>query len=249
MAKKLKEWFDGDCAALLGRAIAAHHTSFDIDGYISEVENGVSNLELKDRVRFMSDALRKRLPDKFENAAVIIQASLGPPLSSETGMFTTGYWLMPVARLVEDHGLAYPDISLNLCEAITQRHTAEYAVRPYIKNHKTKALKRIREWTHHPNSHVRRLASEGIRPRLPWASRLEEFTSDPSQALEIVEPLCTDPSPYVRKSVANLINDISKDHPEKIIKLIAQWQNEATKETEWIIRHGSRTLRKHGLCE
>ena len=127
MAKKLKEWFDGDCAALLGRAIAAQYATFDVEDYVSAVSSGVVNLELKDRVALMSDALRARLPNDYGETAAILHASLGPPLAGETGMFNTGYWLMPVARLVEDHGLDHPEVSLDLCEAITQRHTAEYA--------------------------------------------------------------------------------------------------------------------------
>lgn len=249
MAKKLKDWFDRDCAARLGRAIAAHHGSFEVDAYAAEIDRGIAGLELKERVRLMSDALRARLPLDYKQAAQILKASLGPPLDGETGMFTTGYWLMPVAQIVEDHGTNDPDVSLDLCEAITQRNTAEYAVRPYLEQHTAKTLDHVHTWTKHQNSHVRRLASEGVRPRLPWARHLEAFIADPSPALEVAERLRADPSPYVRKSVANLINDVSKDHPETIVDLVTRWQNGALKETQWIIRHGTRTLRKNGLWD
>ncbi len=249
MAKKLKDWFDRDCAARLGRAIAAHHGSFDVDAYAGEIDRGIAGLELKERVRLMSDALRARLPTDYKQAAPILKASLGPPLDGETGMFTTGYWLMPVAQLVEDHGTNDPDISLDLCQAITQRNTAEYALRPYLEQHTAKTLGRVQTWTNHQSSHVRRLASEGVRPRLPWARQLEAFIADPSSALAVAERLRADPSPYVRKSVANLINDVSKDHPETVLDLVTQWQIGAPKETQWIIHHGTRTLRKKGLMD
>lgn len=247
MAKKLKDWFDRDCAILLGRAIKANHKTFDIDCYAAEVDRGIWPLELKDRVGLMSNALRTRLPEDYKDAATIIAASLGPPLEREAGMFTTGYWLMPVARLVEDHGTNELDTSLDLCEAITQRHTAEYSIRPYLELYPNETLNRMHQWVRHPNSHVRRLASEGVRPRLPWARRLNDFIQDPEPAVAIAHALRSDPSPYVCKSVANLINDISKDHASIIVELVGRWQNDASQDTKWIIRHGTRTLRKRGM--
>ena len=247
MAKKLKDWFDRDCATLLGRAIKANHKTFDIDSYAAEFDRGIRSLELKDRVGLMSDALRAQLPEDYKEAAAIIDASLGPPLEGEAGMFTSGYWLMPVARLVEDHGTDELPTSLDLCEAITQRHTAEYAIRPYLELYPSETLTRVHQWVRHPNSHVRRLASEGVRPKLPWARRLTAFIENPGPALAVAHALRSDPSPYVRKSVANLINDISKDHASLVIELVGRWQADASQNTEWIIHHGTRTLRKRGL--
>ncbi|MEM6694307.1 MAG: DNA alkylation repair protein [Pseudomonadota bacterium] len=247
MAKKLKDWFDGDCATVLGRAIKANHHAFDVERYAAEVSRGVGPLELKDRVGLMSDALRARLPEDYQEAGAILAASLGPPLEDEVGMFTLGYWLMPVARLVEDHGTHDPATSLDLCEAITQRNTAEYAIRPFLERHPRETMARIHQWVRHPSSHVRRLASEGVRPRLPWARHLPAFIDDPEPVIAVATALRSDPSPYVRKSVANLINDISKDHAARVIDLVGHWQADASPGTKWIIRHGTRTLRKHGL--
>lgn len=246
MAKKLKDWFDSDCATLLGRAIKANHKTFDVDSYAAEVDRGVRALELKDRIGLMSDALRARLPEDYKEAAAILAASLGQPLEGETGMFTTGYWLMPVARLIEDHGADELKTSLDLCEAITQRHTAEYAIRPYLERYPCETLTRIHQWVRHSNCHVRRLASEGVRPRLPRARRLNAFIENPESAIAVAHTLRSDPSPYVRKSVANLINDISKDHTALVIQLVERWQEDASQNTKWIILHGTRTLRKRG---
>lgn len=244
MAKKLKEWFDRDCAVRIGDAIRVHDPSFDLEGFVDEVESKVPPLELKDRVFVMAAALRDRLPRAYPQAAERLRLSLGPPLPGDTGMFTEGYWLMPIARFVEEFGLDHFDVSMNLCAEITQRNTSEYAVRPYIAADLERALRFAREWATSPNQHVRRLASEGFRPRLPWAKRLDILVEDPEPALALVEPLRADPSRYVRKSVANLINDVSKDHPGRIEALAAEWGRGADETTKWILHHGTRTLRK-----
>ena len=243
--KKHKDWFDRECAARLGEAVRANQADFDVESYADEVDAGVCDLELKDRVLLMAKGLRKRLPDGYAKASAILKASLGPPLDGETGMFTEGYWLMPVARFVEEYGLEDWSASMDLCEAVTQRHTAEFAVRPFLEAEPDRTLERMRQWTGSESAHIRRLASEGARPRLPWAKRLEMFIEDPEPILELVEPLKADPSPYVRKSVANLINDVSKDHADRVHDLVERWTKESDDPaTEWIVRHGTRTLRK-----
>lgn len=244
MAKKLKEWFDRDCALRIGEAIRIHLPAFDLEGFVEEVDSKVPPLELKARVLVIATALFERLPSPYPKAAAVLERSLGPPLPGDTGMFTEGYWLMPIARFVEEFGLEHFDISMALCAEVTKRHTSEYAVRPYIAADLDRALRFVREWVKSPNQHVRRLASEGLRPRLPWARRLDIFVEDPEPALEAVEPLRADPSRYVRKSVANLINDISKDHPNRIESLATEWRRGAHENTKWILHHGTRTLRK-----
>lgn len=249
MGKKHKEWFDRDCAVRIGEAVKANYAGFDIAGYADEVDAGVTELELKDRVLLMAKGLRNRLPDDYAKAAAILQSSLGDPLEGEAGMFTEGYWLMPVARLVEEFGREHFDESMDLCAEITRRHTSEYAVRPYIEAEPARALVTLREWVDSPDLHIRRLASEGARPRLPWASRLQLFIDDPEPVLALVTPLRADPSLYVRKSVANLLNDVSKDHPERIVGLAQEWKQDSNPKTDWIVRHGTRTLRKKGVLD
>ena len=246
MSKKLKEWFDRDCAIRLGEAVKRNYSGFDVVSYADEVEAALSTLELKARVKLMADQLRARLPQDYETAAAILTNSLGPPLQGETGMFTEGYWLMPVARLVEDHGLENFETSMSLCAEITQRHTAEYAVRPYINSDPDRTLTIMRSWAASPNLHLRRLASEGVRPRLPWAKKLQLFVEDPEPILDLVTPLRVDPSRYVRVSVANLINDVSRDHPDRVIELVKKWGRQDNLLTDWIVKQGTRTLRKKG---
>ena len=249
MAKKHKDWFDRDCAVRLGEAIKPNYAALDIASYADEVDDRVGNLELKDRVLLMATGMRNRLPKDYPKAAAILKESLGPPLKSETGMFTEGYWLMPVARLVEEFGRNHFDVSMDLCTEITRRHTSEYAVRPYIEAEPERALAILQEWVKSPDLHIRRLASEGVRPRLPWAKRLQIFIDDPKPIIALVTPLRADPSLYVRKSVANLINDVSKDHPELIKALAKEWKLDNNPKTDWIIKHGTRTLIKKGLID
>ena len=123
--------------------------------------------------------MRQQLPVDFTSAAIILEGALGRELDGETGMFTDGYWLMPVTRFVEEFGTGDWEASMRLCEAVTKRHTAEYAVRPFLVAETERTLVRMSEWSASPNPHVRRRASEGARPRLPWAKRLECFVADP----------------------------------------------------------------------
>ncbi|MEW7007156.1 DNA alkylation repair protein [Lentilitoribacter sp. EG35] len=244
MAKKLKEWFDRDCALRIGAAIEPNYDNFDTEKYADEVDEGVNGLELKDRVYLMAKALRDQLPDDYSKAGEVLEYSLGSPLETEEGMFIKGYWLMPIARLVEEFGLENFDISMRLNEKITMRHTSEYSVRPYIERDTAKALQYMNNWAQSQNVHVRRLAVEGGRPRLPWAKQLNTFINNPEPMLKLIEPLKEDTSKYVRKSIANLINDVSKDHPDRIRQLAEDWKNVDSSSTCWILKHGMRTLNR-----
>ncbi|GAB4446589.1 MAG: DNA alkylation repair protein [Chloroflexi bacterium OHK40] len=164
-------------------------------------------------------------------------------------MFTDGWYLMPVAAFVEHYGLEHVDISLQAMHAITQRHTAEFAIRPFLLRYPEQTLATLRAWAHDPSFHVRRLVSEGTRPRLPWAARLPAFVADPTPVLELLETLKDDTSAYVRKSVANNLNDIARDHPERVLATLTRWQRGASDERRWVIRHALRTLVKQGHPE
>ncbi|EPR76578.1 hypothetical protein ADILRU_1063 [Leifsonia rubra CMS 76R] len=240
--RKFKDWFDREAGLRLGKAIARVDVGFDAIGYADALGNTVADKELKARVLAMAELLRERLPDDFERAATILEGALGPELRHESGMFTHGYWLMPVARFVEEFGTNNWKASMRLCQEITKRHTGEYSVRPFLEGETERTLARMKEWAASPNPHVRRLASEGAKPRLPWAKRHDGFVNDPEPILTLVEPLRADGSPYVRKSVANLLNDVSKDHPNRVLSLCIRWGAEGDERTRWIVRHGLRSL-------
>ncbi|RBM11807.1 DNA alkylation repair protein [Streptomyces sp. PT12] len=243
----LKRHFNGEAARLIGGRVRAVYPEFDVEGYVAETERRVPGKELKDRVLVLTEGLRDRLPGDYPGALAMLMPTLGDELAEGEGMFNTSWFLMPVARFVEEYGLEYPELSLDAIEEITRRHTGEYAIRPYVERHYAPAMKRVAEWARSPSHNVRRLASEGIRPRLPWARTLDIFVRDPRPVLEILEPLRSDPSEYVRKSVANNLNDISRDHQDLALATALRWLDESpTPETGWIVKHGLRTLVKKG---
>ncbi|MBC8080209.1 MAG: hypothetical protein H7X86_07675 [Gorillibacterium sp.] len=133
------------------------------------------------------------------------------------------------------------ELSMLALERFTQRSSAEFAIRPFLLRNPGRVMGQMEIWSQHPNEHVRRLSSEGCRPRLPWGVSLPMFKRDPTPVLSILEHLKADPSLYVRKSVANNLNDIAKDHPGVVLETVRCWKGVDPK-TDWIIRQGCRTL-------
>jgi 3-methyladenine DNA glycosylase AlkC len=154
---------------------------------------------------------------------------------------------MFIPDLIEVFGQAHPRVSLDAIETITQFTSAEFAIRPFLLNAPDSTMKQMLKWSTHQNDQVRRLSSEGCRPRLPWAMALPFLKKDPSPVLPILENLKADRAETVRRSVANNLNDISKDHPDLVAQIARQWSGKSA-ETNWIIKHGCRTLlkRAHG---
>jgi 3-methyladenine DNA glycosylase AlkC len=155
------------------------------------------------------------------------------------------FWHIYLPDYIEQFGADHFDLSMRSLEEITQLVSAEFAIRPFILRYPEKTMKQMLDWSRHPAASVRRLASEGCRPRLPWAIGLPMFKKDPAPILPILENLKQDPSEYVRRSVANNLNDIAKDHPGLVLKMAARWKG-ISPETDALIRHGSRTLLKRG---
>lgn len=241
-----KKYYNADCAYAIAERISPLY-KINSDEYASAVQSKIVPLELKDRVFVLADELRKHLPKDYPTAINIIVDSLGEELDEDEGMFNEGWYLMPVARFVEEFGLSFPEISMDALAEITKRHTAEYAVRPFIEQHYEFTMRIINKWASSSNFHLRRAASEGIRPRLPWASKLQRFVDDPKPVLAILELLRSDPSDYVRKSVGNNLNDISKDCPDLVIDTLERWRDDSpTAETAEITKRALRGLIKAG---
>lgn len=246
MGVKLKEYFGVELARLLADRISAVHAAFPSELFIDEVAAGVPPLELKARVALISSLLRRHLPAEYAQALSVLLSVLGPENPREQGMFTEGYWLMPVARFVEEFGLDDPHLSLGAVYEITKRHTGEYALRPYIERHTALTFSYLERWTTDPNPHVRRLVSEGTRPRLPWARRLQRVINDPAPVLSLLRKLRDDPSAYVRRSVANNLHDLVQDHRELVLAEFEAWRVDAPETRRWVIRHALRNLVKKG---
>lgn len=237
-----KNWINLQLLEKMGTALKIAHPGFDQKGFVSASPR-LEPLELKDRVRLVRDLLHERLPQPFSKAIGVLLRSL------DSGKLD-GFDLWPYTEYVQTYGLEHFDESMRALYLLTQKFTAEFAVRPFIKKYPERTLKQLEKWAADPNEHVRRWVSEGTRPRLPWGERLDAFTKDPSPTLVLLKKLRFDDSLYVRKSVANHLNDISKDHPELLVKTLKAWLKEAPKEHEknfqWIKRHSLRTLIKNG---
>ena len=156
-----------------------------------------------------------------------------------------GFAAWPVFQLIETHGLQAFDDSLAALAKITHLFSAEFAVRPYIATDPKRAFRILSRWTGDGSEHVRRLASEGSRPRLPWGMRLNALVRDPEPCAVILEALKDDESLFVRRSVANHLNDITKDHPEWVLQRLESWDLDKP-DLAWIARHACRTLIKRG---
>ncbi|MCG7409699.1 DNA alkylation repair protein [Paenibacillus sp. ACRRX] len=213
------------------------YPKFDGERFLSLVQDtDWEERELKQRVRHVSGVLRKTLPDSYEEAIEVLM---------EIAPLGSGLAYITFPDFVEVYGQEHWDVSIRALERFTPYSTSEFAVRPFIERDQPRMMAQMLKWASHSNEHVRRLASEGCRPRLPWAMALRELKRNPEPILPILELLKEDDSLYVRKSVANNINDITKDHPALVRQLSTAWIGRHP-HTDWIIRHGARTLLKRG---
>lgn len=242
--------------ALVQRAaghLARVEPAFDAGRFVRQACAGLEALEMKARAMQIADALEAALPVEFEHAAAAIEAALAPApdherlgelVLSDAGL--AGWILWPVGEFVARRGLSHPDRALAALAEITQRFTAEFAIRPFIVAHPALVFETLSRWARHPSAHVRRLASEGSRPRLPWGLQLKALIADPSPTLPLLAALQDDPSEYVRRSVANHLNDIAKDHPALVVDWVERHLPGASAERRALLRHASRTLVKRG---
>ena len=203
-------------------------------------------MEWKERMKHTTRVFHAFLPDDYPEAVDAIGQIIGQLRKDNTGEDTLAYIFL--ADYIETYGIEDFDTSVRALEMVTQFISCEFAVRPFIVRYGDRMIDQMVVWSKHENSKVRRLASEGSRPRLPWAMALPALKKNPKPLLPLLENLKEDPSESVRRSVANNLNDIAKDHPDLVIAIAAKWQG-ISKETDAIIKHGSRTLLKQGHSE
>lgn len=210
---------------------------------ITRLEKELLELELRDRVRLISRELKNNLAMDYPQAL----KSLRRIIDEQS---ITKFELWPATEFIQIHGLDHIEESLEVLYELTQKFTAEFAIRPFINTHGDLIYRKLVKWNNHPNEHIRRWISEGTRPRLPWGERLPKAIQDPTLGLEILEYLKFDRSLYVRKSVANHLNDIAKDHPDLVIKTLKRWKMNVPKgyekEFQFILNRSLRTLIKEG---
>ncbi|MDZ4702003.1 MAG: hypothetical protein SH809_19995 [Rhodothermales bacterium] len=208
MAEPLKNQYGPEIPRKIAGMIAPVYPAFDREGFLQSALDGYEALELLPRGRHIAKALRRHLPDEYPAAIDLLIASLGPKLEGTESFGMAPFLYLPHVFFVMDYGVDHFEPSMRAQYEITQRFSAEYSIRAYLEHHPEATLARLRQWVDDPSPHVRRLVSEGTRPLLPWASRLRAFQRDPSPVIELLELLKDDPELYVRRSVANNLNDI-----------------------------------------
>ena len=234
---------------------------FDHALFCSTIEDQLETLELKQRAEFIADQIHKVLPSDLTTRYQIIRGMLHTrphanlkvsQQSDENGL--CGWAMMCLGPIIAKHGLSDFELSLNMLKEMTAYFSCEFDIRPFIIADQEKALSIILNWVNDADYHVRRLASEGTRPRLPWAMQIPALMIDPKPILPILSALKDDDEEYVRRSVANHLNDIAKDHPDLVANIAHEWLKEdglekstqRYKNREKLVRHACRTLIKQG---
>jgi 3-methyladenine DNA glycosylase AlkC len=218
--------------------------SFDKQTFLKEIFTpDFEQKELKERMRHTTLVLHRFLSPDFGDAVQIIELLMAEYRRNNFNGDSLPFMILP--DYIELYGINELDTSIKALESITQFISCEFAVRPFILKYSNTMLDQMIRWSRHENWKVRRLASEGSRPRLPWAMALPMLKKDPAPILPLLENLKNDPNEWVRRSVANNLNDIAKDHPDLLCDIAQRWKG-ISKETDWVVKHGCRTLLKQG---
>ena len=234
-----------DC---LAHNILLVYPQFDRESFYRDASNGLEPLGILERGKKLARTLRLYLPRKYATAVEIILASLTPPLTRTDTLGLAVFFYLPHISFIAEYGWEFEEndghdpflVSMRAQYELTKRFSAEFSMRPFLIKQQERTLSQLLEWTSDPDPHVRRLCSESTRPRLPWAARIPAFIANPTSALPILEALKNDQDLYVRRSVANHLGDIAKDHPEFVFTICGRWLTEATNEVKWLIRHALR---------
>ena len=234
----------------LGSALDEVLIDFDKTAFIEACCDGIEALELKERVSYLISILNRYLPDDFCETAALLSAI--PPIwhygDPDDALRSFAAW--PLVDYIAVHGINHPEIALPLMKTLTPLFSAEFAIRPFILKYPQLCHHYFSVWCDDQSADVRRLVSEGTRPRLPWGIQLKPFVADPTPTLIYLNALKEDSSLYVRRSVANHLNDIAKDHPKLVISTCKSWVDackyQCPDELLWVIKHATRTLVKQG---
>jgi 3-methyladenine DNA glycosylase AlkC len=233
-----KDYFNRARVERLSKAFKKEYPEFKAPSFVTAVlSNEFTQLELKARIRRIAEELGNFLPADYDQACEIVM-QVAPTVPEFENWALTTY--------VELYGLDHFDTSVRALEELTQHGTSEFAIRPYMIRYTDRMMPILHRWARHDNEHVRRLAAEGSRPRGVWVAHIEQFKKDPRPVIKLLDKLKADPSLYVRKAVANNLNDISKEHPDVVIKTAKRWQKNQHPHTDWIIKRACRSLIKLG---
>ncbi len=237
MAEPLKEMFNARFYQNLSKEFKKAYPSFNEKKFITDITSELEVLSLNERLRKTSIVLKQYLPNDFVRAVdIMCKVAEDSP---------KGYVSLVFPDYVGLFGHEHFDRSMDALKFFTSFGSSEFAIREFLKRDFNKTIKVMERWANDKDHHVRRLASEGSRPRLPWSFKLDKVIQDPSATKRILDALRSDKELYVKKSVANHLNDISKDNPDYMLSFVRSW-NHSDDNTKWIVKHASRTLIKKG---
>jgi 3-methyladenine DNA glycosylase AlkC len=248
MADTLKEFFSPALVKRLAADLARAHPPFPRRAFVKQARAGLEKLELLDRGRHIARALAAHLPPGYPDAVAVLLRSLGPELATDEliGVGMAPFFYFPHLAFVGEHGLDHFDLSMRAQYELTKRSSAEASIRPFIARYPERTMAVLRGWTRDPNPHVRRLASEGTRLRLPWAPRVAWLQAHPERVIELLERLKDDPASLVRRSVANSLNDVGRLRPDLLIATASRWLEDTTPERRALVAHALRGAVKRG---
>ncbi len=251
----LKHLLGQEAIQCLAQNVQTVDPDFSASRFCESALAGLEPLAIMQRGLHIAKSLHAFLPGNYEEAVQLLMASLTPEKSDTEEMGLAGFFYLPHSFFVSEYGQHEQhnggndpfETSMLALHALTTRFTSEFAIRTFLIQQQERTLQKVDQWITDPNPHVRRLCSEGTRPRLPWGKRIPSFVANPRPTLPILESLKNDPSLYVRRSVANHLGDIAKDHPELVYATCERWMRSgASADLQWLIRHAVRYPAKQG---
>ena len=242
---KYKDYYNDEYILDISQKILAVMPDFDEKAFSYALIGRLDDKELFERLDYIVDAMQRSMAGGYSENIKAFFDILGPELKQPEGMFNLGWWLWPVGRYVERCGNEDWRLSLSFLKELTKRFTGEFAVRTLLREHPKEVMDELIKWTLDENVHVRRLASEGVRIRLPWSRKLYAALDEFERYTVILTNLKDAPEKFVQKSVGNNLNDLYKDAPEKADYVISQWEKSGhSKAQDWIIKHGRRNQKQ-----
>lgn len=243
MAKKLKDYYDLKYLESLSGKISSITEYFDKSTFLELTKSQIDRLEFNQRQELIAKALYDSINLDYNRTISVFTQILGPELKGNSGAFSEGWWLWPIGKYVEFYGDVHFETTINFSRELTKRFTSEYCMRPLIREYPEKSISVLKDWSKDKNERVRRLSSECLRIRLPWAKKLYTALEYFEDYFIILSNL-KDDDKYIQKSVANNLNDLYKENPEKFKFIVDSWTEESmSKSTKWIIKHGSRNVK------
>ncbi len=233
-------------ARRIAESLKQAHPEFSAARFNRGLKDALEPLELKQRMHLLADRIEDCLPTHPPEMFGILLKTLATDESNSNGL--RGFLVWPLTEIVARRGMDHFEEAMVALREMTRRFSAEFAIRPFLRERRERTLKQLHAWCRHPDEHVRRLVSEGSRPLLPWGGNLPELLDAPHPTLDLLEKLHRDPSDYVRLSVSNHLNDFSKHHPSLVLETLARWRKNSPADTrlEKLAHHACRTLLKAG---